>query len=43
MSLTKEYIKGQSRQFRITIMAWIIESFQEEDMDWTPTDEQKRK
>lgn len=43
MSITKDYIKGLSRQFRLVLMAWLVESFQEEelDADWSPTDEEK--
>ena len=37
MSITKEYIQGLSRQFRIMIMAWIVESLQDEETEWKPT------
>ncbi|MEM7658401.1 MAG: hypothetical protein AAF399_19900, partial [Bacteroidota bacterium] len=30
MELSKEYIKSLSREFRLTLMAWLVESFQEE-------------
>lgn len=43
MSITKEYIQGLSRQLRIMIMAWIVESLQEEEVDWTPSDEQRER
>ncbi|MEM7375044.1 MAG: hypothetical protein AAF587_41000 [Bacteroidota bacterium] len=33
MKIIKEYIKGLSRQFRLVLMAWLVESFQEEEAD----------
>jgi hypothetical protein len=37
MKITKEYIKGLSRQFRLVLMAWLVESFQEEDTEAADT------
>lgn len=33
LKITKEYIKGLSRQFRLVLMAWLVESFQEEEIN----------
>ena len=35
MELSKEYIKSLSREFRLTLMAWLVESFQEEEGEST--------
>ncbi|MEM7372644.1 MAG: hypothetical protein AAF587_28745 [Bacteroidota bacterium] len=37
MQITKEYVKGLSRQFRLVLMAWLVESFQDEEEDTPDT------
>lgn len=43
MNSTKEHVKSLSRQHRLAVMTWLVESFQEEERedDWSPTQAQQ--
>ena len=43
MNITKEHVKNLSRQYRLALMTWLVESFQEDEQgeEWSLTQEQQ--